>query len=90
MKKFWEHVKTFEPAMLHGIIISVVGIAGLWGLDLADAGEKVTQTWTLAFPLLAVVQAWWTRGAVYSPGAVAKIEADLTPPPEGYTPRHEG
>ena len=68
---WWTRVRTLEPALVRGVVVAIVGVLGLWGLDVAEVGNKVTETWAYLFPLIAVVQAWWTRGVVVP---VAKVE----------------
>ena len=60
----WERITLLEPALLRAFVVAIVGALGIWGLDIADVGEKVVQTWTLLFPLLALVQGFWTRSVV--------------------------
>lgn len=55
---------TLEPALVRGVITALVFVAALWGLDIADVGEKVSQTLLVLLALVPMIQAWWTRGVV--------------------------
>lgn len=55
---------TLEPALVRGVITAIVFVAALWGLDVADLGEKVSQTILVLLALVPLIQAWWTRGVV--------------------------
>ena len=69
----WDRVRLLEPAMLRGILTAIVAALAVWGVDAANVGDKIGDTWALIFPLLAVIQAWWTR-TVVSPSTVNDIE----------------
>jgi hypothetical protein len=61
---WWERVKKFEPALLRAVVLAVVGVLGLWGLDLTEWGDRLVNSWTLLFPVLFLLQGWWTRSVV--------------------------
>lgn len=64
-----ERVRLFEPAMLRAVVGAVVAVLLLWGVDLTPWGERITGSWELLFPLLPLIQGWWTR-TVVSPSHV--------------------
>lgn len=68
----WQRIKTFEPALLRAVILAVVGVLALWGLDLTEWGDRVVNSWTLLFPVLFLVQGWWTRSSVSPAAAVVE------------------
>lgn len=74
----WERLKTFEPALLGAAIAAVVGTLALWGIDVSAIGDRIDGSWALLYPVIILVQGWWVRGKVYSPGTVA----------EDYEPKH--
>ena len=69
----WDRVRLLEPAMLRGILTAIVAALAVWGVNLSPWADRVSDTWALIFPLLAVIQAWWTR-TVVSPSTVNDIE----------------
>lgn len=68
----WQRIKTFEPALLRAVVLAVVGVLALWGLDLTEWGDRIVNSWTLLFPVLFLVQGWWTRGVVTPQNAVVE------------------
>lgn len=68
----WQRIKTFEPALLRAVVLAVVGVLALWGLDLTEWGDRVVNSWTLLFPVLFLVQGWWTRSSVSPAAAVVE------------------
>lgn len=68
----WQRIKTFEPALLRAVVLAVVGVLALWGLDLTEWGDRVVNSWTLLFPVLFLVQGWWTRSSVTPAAAVVE------------------
>lgn len=76
---WWERVKTFEPALLRSVVTAVVLTLGVWGLDLSQWGDRLVESWTYLFPLIALLQGWWTRGSVTpSSTVISKVERDGT------------
>lgn len=69
----WTKIRLLEPAMLRAIITAIVGALAVWGVNAADLGGKIGTTWALLFPLIALVQGWWTR-TVVSPSEINGIE----------------
>jgi hypothetical protein len=71
-----------EPAVLRGILTALLALAASLGFvipaDLTGAAEGLIPA--VAF-LLPLVQAWWTRRAVYSPAThnaeLGKVAAGL-------------
>ena len=61
---WWERLRLLEPAMVRGIVGTVVAVFLLWGVDLTPWGDRVTGSWELIFAALPLVQAWWTRTVV--------------------------
>ena len=70
---WWARVRLLEPARVRAVVASLVAIGVIWGLDVSPWADRVTETWALIFPLLAVIQGLvqgeWTR-TVVSPSAV--------------------
>ena len=70
---WWERVRLLEPARVRAVVASLVAIGVIWGLDVSPWADRVTETWALIFPLLAVIQGLvqgeWTR-TVVSPSAI--------------------
>lgn len=75
---FWERFKTFEPALLGAVLAAIVGTLALWGIDASAIGDRLGNSWALLYPAIILLQGWWVRGKVYSPGTVA----------EEYEPKH--
>jgi hypothetical protein len=65
-KPWWSRFTTLEPALVRAVVAALVGVAALWGLDAAGFGDKVSESWALLFPLIALLQGWWTRQSVTS------------------------
>jgi len=55
---------TLEPALVHGVIVAVVGLALIWGLDLTALGDRLGASVDIVFPIVVLVGAWWTRSQV--------------------------
>ena len=55
---------TLEPALVHGVIVAVVGLALIWGLDLTALGDQLGRSVDILFPIVVLVGAWWTRSRV--------------------------
>ena len=70
---WWTRVRLLEPARVRAVAVALIGAAAIWGLDISPWADRVTETWALLFPLLAIlqglVQGEWTR-TVVSPSAV--------------------
>ena len=60
----WERIKLLEPALLRAVLLGIGGALALWGLDITEVLGRVDETWVLLYPLLALVQGWWTRTVV--------------------------
>jgi hypothetical protein len=68
----WTYLSTFEPAVLRGLWVAVVGVLAAFGLDVSDAvSGKAAAVIAAATIIVPLIQAFWTRQAV-SP--VAKVE----------------
>jgi hypothetical protein len=63
-RSWWSRVKTFEPALLRGIVGAIVMALAFFGLDASVVGENAVEWWTYVFALLPMIQAWWTRTVV--------------------------
>ena len=76
---WWDKVRTFEPQLLRGILTAVVALAAMFGLELTPYADKIDEMWILVFPLIPLIQAWWTR-RVTEPTAVVveKVEQNGT------------
>lgn len=61
---WWARLRTAEPALVRAVVIAVVGALAVWGIDLTEWGDRVNATWALLFPLIPLVQGWWTRTVV--------------------------
>lgn len=77
MKQIWERVRTFEPALLRAVVVALVYVAGIWGLDAADLGDRVVETWAAVYPLFALLQGWWTRQSVTPNARVDALQEAL-------------
>ncbi len=68
---------TLEPALIRAVVTALVLSAAIWGLDLADLGDRVTKTVELLYPAIVLVGGWWTRSAVTpSVKVVQTVEAN--------------
>lgn len=61
---WWARLRTAEPALVRAVVAALVGALLIWGVDLTQWGDRVNATWALLFPLIALVQGWWTRTVV--------------------------
>lgn len=72
-----------EPAVLVGLVVAavaaIIALATAFGLNLSDA-QKIAILGVFG-PVYALVQAWVTRGKVYSPATVAEVTNGVTPTP---------
>lgn len=66
----WERLITLEPALVRGVIFALVYVIGIVGFNVTDVGEKIVGAWTAVFAVLPLIQAWWTRSAVYASSTV--------------------
>ena len=93
LKKVWawlgglrDYMRTFEPAMLRGVWVAIVGLLAALGITLAPGIEdKVNAILGVIIAIVAILQAYWTRGAVTPAGvaenAVAAAAYSPAPPP---------
>lgn len=88
MKNQWK----FEPAVWKGIIGLVVSGLLIWGVDLTDVGEKLSQTADVIGSLIPLLTAVWIRGSVtpndkvavtVEPGAPETVAGPALPVPNG-------
>lgn len=81
---------TFEPTLVRGLVLAILGLLGSAGLGLVVLSGEQTETLVTALvgvvtavsTLVPLVQALWTRRAVYSPVTAAALLH--TPPPLEY------
>lgn len=92
MKNQWK----FEPAVWKGIVAGLVTLLAIWGLDVADLGDKLNQTIDVLgvlAPLIASgVAGLWIRqsvtpnekvAVVVEPGAPETVAGPALPVPDG-------
>jgi hypothetical protein len=76
-KPWWHRLLTLEPAIVRGVIGSLVALALVWGLDFTDLGEQLKESADIIGSLVALVTAWWTRSVVTPAGQVeARVDPD--------------
>lgn len=79
---WWRRVLTLEPAVVRGVIGAVVLVLGLWGVDAADLGDRVTESLVTLLGLVPLIVAAWTRTAVTPSAQVLvkqRADGELTP-----------
>lgn len=80
---WWAGLRTAEPALVRAVVAAGVGALLIWGVDLTEWGDRVSATWALLFPLIALLQGWWTR-------TVVTPTAKVTDPATAPTTREDG
>jgi hypothetical protein len=84
MKFDWKSLSTFEPAVLRGAWIAIVGVLTAFGLEVSGATQaKATAIIAAAAVIVPLVQAFWTRQAVTPNERVDQLVDDAlaTDPP---------
>lgn len=61
---WWQRVRTFEPALLRGVLSALAVVLATVGVDASGVFEQVNVAWAAIFGVIPLVQAWWTRGSV--------------------------
>ena len=72
---WWHRLLTLEPAVVRGVIGALVALGLIWGLDLTDLGEKLTQTADVLGSLVALLTPLWVRQAT-SPAKLVEARVD--------------
>lgn len=68
-----------EPVVVRSLIGLVVAGALVWGVDIADLGERIAQTVEIVAAIVALLGLTWARqGAVAAKEVVAVVEPDGT------------
>ena len=69
----WDRFRLIEPAMLRGILTAIAAAFAIWGINLSPWADRVSDTWALLFPIIPIIQGWWTR-TVVSPSEINGID----------------
>ena len=77
----WSYLSTFEPAVLRGLWVTLVGLLTAFGLQVSDAIQaKATAIIAAAAVIVPLVQAFWTRQAVSPVAKLEQLEQAVTTP----------
>lgn len=76
----------FEPALVRGVVMALLGLLTSCGLVIGHAEQGAIAG--LAVAVVSLVQAFWTRRAVYSPVTAGALLH--TPPPMEYVDHDHG
>lgn len=60
----WQRIRTFDPALVRGVVGAIVAIGLIWGVDFTGVGEQIAQTADIVGGLVSLLTAWWIRSAV--------------------------
>lgn len=70
------YLKRFEPAVVQGIVVSIVAVLAIWGLDVSGVAGDIVETWNLLYGILPALTGLLIRQSVTPAAAVA---AKVTP-----------
>ncbi len=75
---WWKRLLTLEPALVRSVVGGVVYILALWGVDVAEVGDRLVASIIAALTIFTLVGAWIRSSVRPDATVVQAVEPDGT------------